>query len=101
VSTDTSNTAQQDITGIRLDVERYLLLFRLVGCDTLTMIAAETGLTLRQVRRARNEGVIGEVFMARTVAALQRNAAKLAEYGHEPPTLDDLFTVTSSTDPAA
>ena len=99
MSTDTSNTATQDTTGIRLDVEQYLLLFRLIGCDTLTAIAAETGLTVRQVRRVRNGGVIGEVFMARSVAALQRNADKLAEYGHEPPTLDDLFTVT--TDPAA
>ncbi|WP_431976132.1 hypothetical protein [Micromonospora haikouensis] len=82
--------------GIQLDVERYRLLFRLIGCGTLTQIAAEVGLTLRQVRRACNEGVIGEVFMARSVAALQRNAAKLAEYGHEPPTLDDLFKVTAS-----
>lgn len=89
----------QDAAGIRLDVERFLLLFRLIGCDTLTKIAAETGVNLRQVRRARNGGVIGEVFMARSVAALQRNAAQLAEYGHEPPTLDDLFAVT--TEPAA
>lgn len=94
-----SNTAIQDTAGIRLDVERYRLLFRLIGCDTLTKIAAETGLTVRQVRRVRNGGVVGEVFMARSIAALQRNAHKLAEFGHEPPTLDDLFTVT--TDPAA
>ena len=99
MSTDTESTALQDTAGIRLDVERYLLLFRLIGCDNLTKIAAETGLTVRQVRRVRYGGVIGEVFMARSVAALQRNADKLAEYGHEPPTLDDLFAVT--TDPAA
>ncbi|MFI6819772.1 hypothetical protein ACIBJE_02320 [Micromonospora sp. NPDC050187] len=96
MSTDTSTTPHQDTAGIRLDVERYLLLFRLIGCDTLTKIAAETGLTVRQVRRVRNGGVIGEVFMARSVAALRRNADKLAEYGHAEPTLDDLFTVTTT-----
>ncbi|MFE7870017.1 hypothetical protein ACFUYE_06670 [Micromonospora humida] len=96
MSTDTDTTVQQDTAGIRLNVERFLLLFRLIGCDTLTLIAAETGLTLRQVRRARNGGVPGEVFMARTVAALQRNAGRLAEYGHAPPTLDDLFVVTTA-----
>ncbi|MEV4846101.1 hypothetical protein AB0K20_23150 [Micromonospora matsumotoense] len=99
MSTDTDTTATQDAAGIRLNVERFLLLFRLIGCVTLTQIAAETGLTLRQVRRARNGGVPGEVFMARTVAALQRNADRLAEYGHPPTTLDDLFVVT--TEPAA
>lgn len=98
MSTDTSTTERQDIAGIALNVERYRLLFRLIGCDKLTQIAAEIGLTVRQVRRACNEGVIGEVFMARSIAALQRNAAKLAEYGHAEPTLDDLFTVT--TEPA-
>ncbi|MFI1195481.1 hypothetical protein ACH4T9_19800 [Micromonospora sp. NPDC020750] len=80
-------------------MKQYLLLFRLIGCDTLTAIAAETGINIRQVRRARRGGVVGEVFMARSVAALQRHATKLAEYGHEPPGLDDLFTVT--TQPAA
>lgn len=99
MSTDTDTTAIQDTAGIRLDVERYLLLFRLIGCDTLTKIAAETGLTVRQVRRARNGGSVGGVFMTRSIAALQRHAARLAEYGHQPPGLDDLFTVT--TEPAA
>ena len=96
--------AVQDTAGISLDVERYRLLFRLIGCDELTKIAAEIGMTARQVRRACNEGVIGEVFMARSIAALRRNAAKLAAFGHEQPTLDDLFTVTTqpaATDPAA
>ncbi|MEV4197067.1 hypothetical protein [Micromonospora globbae] len=95
MSTDMHVPSQQDAAGIRLDVDRYLSLFRLIGCDNLTKIAAESGLTVRQVRRARNGGVIGEVFMARTVAALQRHAGRLAEFGHEPPTLDDLFTVTT------
>ncbi|MFI2650171.1 hypothetical protein [Micromonospora fulviviridis] len=97
MSTDMGTTANQDTAGIRLDVERYLLLFRLIGCDTLTKIAAETGLTFRQVSRAKNGGAIGEVFMTRSVAALQRNAEKLAEFGHAAPTLDDLFTVTTET----
>lgn len=95
MSTDTETTATQDIPGIQLDVERYLQLFRLIGCSTLTEIAEETGVTLRQVRRARNEGILGEVFMARTIAALQRHADELARYGHTPPTLDDLFRVVS------
>lgn len=95
MSTDTENTDTQDIAGIQLDVERYLLLFRLIGCSTLTEIAEETGVTLRQVRRARNEGAFGEVFMARTIAALQRHADVFAQYGHTPPTLDDLFRVVT------
>ncbi|MEU4595349.1 hypothetical protein [Micromonospora aurantiaca (nom. illeg.)] len=96
MSTDMQVSARRDSAGITLDVDRFLSLFRLIGCDTLTAIAAEIGLNVRQVRRARNGGVIGEVFMARTVAALQRHADRLAEYGHEPPTLDDLFTVTTA-----
>lgn len=77
-------------------------LFRLIGCTTLTQIAAETGLTVRHVRRARHGGVVGETFMTRTITALQRHASRLAEYGHEPPTLDDLFVVTTeTTEPAA
>lgn len=99
MSTDTRTTSPQDAAGIQLQAERYLALFRLIGCNTLTQIAEETGVALRQVRRARHGSVVGEVFMARTIAAFQRNAAKLAEYGHEPPTLDDLFTVIPERDP--
>jgi len=93
VSTNTHDTADPDIAGIKLNVERYMQLFRLIGCDTYTKIAAETGVTLRHIRRARRGGVVGGVFMAQTIAALRRHADRLAEYGQEPPTLDDLFTV--------
>ncbi|MEU4781076.1 hypothetical protein [Micromonospora sp. NPDC023633] len=99
MSTDMEVPAVRDTAGISLDVERYRKLFALIGCDELTKIAVEIGMTVRQVRRACNEGVIGEVFMARSIAALKRHADKLAEYGHEPPGLDDLFAVT--TEPTA
>lgn len=82
------------MAGIRLDVDRHRELFSVIGCTTPGQIAAETGVTERTVRRAR-QGIIGEVFMAQTIAALQRNAAKLRRHGHKPPTLDDLFTVVT------
>lgn len=92
VSTDIHDTEKRDIAGIRLDVARHTELFAAIGCTSDVEIAAETGVTDRTVRRAR-QGVLGEVFMARTIAALQRNAAKLRRKGLKPPTLGELFDV--------
>lgn len=94
MSTDIHDTGKPDTAGIRLDVARHAELFAAIGCDSLAKIAAETGVTERTVRRAR-QGIIGEVFMAQTVAALQRNAGKLRKQGLTPPTLDELFTVVT------
>lgn len=93
VSTETRDIALPDAAGIVLDFDRYMQLFRLIGCDSVPKIADVSGVSWRQIYRAKAGAVVGEVFMARTIAALQQHAEKLAEYGHEPPTLDDLFTV--------
>ncbi|SCL32222.1 hypothetical protein GA0070616_4410 [Micromonospora nigra] len=92
MSTDIHDTVKPDTAGIRLDVARHTELFAAIGCDSPAKIAAETGVTERTVRRAR-QGVIGEVFMAQTVAALQRHEKTLTAAGLKPPTLDELFTV--------
>ncbi|RKN45233.1 hypothetical protein [Micromonospora endolithica] len=94
MSTDIHDTARPDTAGIRLDVARHTELFAAIGCDSLGKIAAETGVTERTVRRAR-QGIIGEVFIAQTIAALQRNADALAAADLKPPTLDELFTVVT------
>jgi hypothetical protein len=91
-------TVECGAAGIKLDVDRHKALFAAIGCDTVEKIAAETGVADRTIYRAR-EGVIGEVFMAQTIAALHRHADKLQAQGLEPPTLDELFTVI--TRPAA
>lgn len=90
------DTVKSDAAGIRLDADRHRELFAAIGCDSDVAIAAETGVTDRTVRRAR-DGIIGEVFMANTIAALQRNKGKLRDAGLEPPTLDELFTVVTKS----
>lgn len=91
------DTPQPDTAGIALDVDRHRELFTAIGCESVESIAAETGVSDRTIRRAR-QGVIGEVFMARTIAALRRNSDKLHEAGMNPPTLDELFTVWTDSD---
>lgn len=91
------DTPQTDTAGIALDVDRHRELFAAIGCESDVAIATETGVTDRTVRRAR-DGVIGEVFMARTIAALRRNADKLHAAGLTPPTLDELFSVWTDGD---
>lgn len=88
------DTVQPDTAGIQLDVERHRELFAAIGCTSVEAIAAVTGVSDRTVRRAR-QGIIGEVFMAQTIAALQRNARKLRKAGMKPPTLDELFSVVT------
>lgn len=103
MSTDIHDTEKPDTAGIRLDVARHTELFAAIGCDTPAKIAAETGVTERTVRRARR-GVIGEVFIAQTIAALQRHDEQLRAAGVKAPTLDELFTVVTNpatTTPAA
>lgn len=90
------DTPQPDTAGIALNADLHRELFAAIGCESAAAIAAETGVTDRTVRRAR-DGVIGEVFMARTIAALHRNADKLHAAGYKVPTLNDLFRVWIDT----
>lgn len=94
MSTDIHDTPNREVAGIRLDVDLHRKLFAAIGCVSAEAIAAETGITARTVRRAR-QGVVGEVFIAQTIAALERNAARLRAAGYRPPTLAELFTVVS------
>ncbi|MET7949266.1 hypothetical protein [Micromonospora sp. NPDC005324] len=96
MSTDIHDTVKPDTAGIRLDVAHHTELFAAIGCDTPAKIAAETGVTERTVRRAR-QGVIGEVFIAQTIAALQRRDAQLRAAGMKAPILDELFTVVTTS----
>lgn len=90
------DTAERDTAGIRLsDADRHRELFAAIGCETVASIATETGVSDRQVRRARAGDPVGEVFMAGTIAALQRNERKLRKAGLKAPTLDELFTVVT------
>lgn len=91
------DTVEPDTAGIRLDADRHRKLFAAIGCDTVEAVATVTGVSDRQVRRARAGRPVGEVFMAQTITALQRNARKLRLAGLNPPTLDELFVVTEKT----
>lgn len=89
---DTHDTTGTDTAGIRLNLVLHRQLFKAIGCETDAAIAAETGVSDRTIRRAR-EGVIGEVFMSKTITALRRHEPKLLAHGLQPPTLADLFSV--------
>jgi hypothetical protein len=85
---------------IRLRVDRFELMTRVLGCESDLARAYLIGVDPRTISRAR-QGVIGEVFMAKLVTALRRNRPRLAELGLEP-TLDDLFEVVElASDKAA
>lgn len=79
---------------VRLRVTRYLAAFGAIGHGTDMARARVTGLDIKSIWRAQHGEQIGELFMAVTIATLQRDEyrAKLAEIGIEP-TLDSLFEV--------
>ena len=83
---------QRDTSGtVRLRHEPFALMTRVLGCENDTQRAALIGVRPRTIRRAK-DGILGEVFMARTIIALRRHSAALAECGLTP-TLDALFEV--------
>jgi hypothetical protein len=83
--------------SVRLRAEKYALMWAVLGATTDEEIATATGVHARTVRRARNEGILGEVFMAQTVLALNRHRDRLDRYGLKP-SLDELFEVCESVD---
>lgn len=78
---------------LRLRVDKFDLMTRVLGCESDAARAALLGLTYRTVLRARR-GVVGEVFVAQTIFALQREGETLGQYGLKP-TLDELFEVVA------
>lgn len=100
MSQDMDATEQGAQAAIRLREEQFDAMTSLLGYGNDTTRAKLIGVWPKTVRRAR-EGIIGERFMAQTVAALGQHADRLAEYNLRP-TLNDLFEVVSaSADQAA
>lgn len=80
---------------IRLRLDRFELMTRVVGATTSAARAQLIGVDRKTIYRAIEEGTIGEVFMAQTVAALRRHSETLASCGLTP-TLDELFEVVAA-----
>lgn len=80
---------------MRLRVDRFSHIWGVLGKSNLTEIAAEMGMSTKQIRRARQGDPVGGTFMASTVSTLSRYAEQLAAQGLEP-TLDYLFEAIDS-----
>lgn len=79
---------------VRLRERRFNAATAAIGCASEIARSKLIGVDERTIRRARG-GVIGEVFIARTIAALQRHASELAEIGMRP-IFDEVFEVVST-----
>lgn len=77
--------------SLRLRVDRFELMTRILGCESDIARAELIGMSARSIQRARN-GVVGTTFAANTVAALREHADELAERNLTCG-LDDLFEV--------
>jgi hypothetical protein len=84
-------TWSQPDAKLQLRAEQFDLMTRVVGYASDAARARLLGVNERTMRRAR-QGIIGEVFVAHTVAALRRHEDALAERNLYP-TLDSLFEV--------
>ncbi|MGJ3230158.1 hypothetical protein ACQEUV_33215 [Micromonospora aurantiaca (nom. illeg.)] len=94
------DVTRPDAPAIRLRVDLFDAMTTLLGYRSDVARAEFIDVTPRTINRAR-AGIIGEQFMAKTVAALAPHADRLAEYNLRP-TLNDLFEVVSaSADQAA
>lgn len=74
MGSDTRGPAIQDVqAGFKLRYDKFVAYFAQIGFETTEAIAREIGMTSRTIRRARNDDIIGEVFVASTLAALRRH----------------------------
>jgi hypothetical protein len=82
---------------VRVRRSRYLAAFAAIGCTSNLARSRASGLDPKSIYSALKGEQVGEQFMARTIAALQReeHRAHLAEVGIEP-TLDSLFEVVEA-----
>lgn len=80
---------------VQVRVERYLAAFAAIGCHSDLARSRESGLDPKSIYRALRGEQVGEHFMARTVATLQKDEHRyrLEKIGIEP-TLDSLFEVS-------
>lgn len=81
---------------LRLRVDRFDLMTRILGCETELARAELIGMDYRSIWRARN-GAVGTTFAANTVAALREHSAELAKYNLSVG-LDELFEVVRIRD---
>lgn len=81
---------------IRLRVDRFELMTRIVGAATPTSRAALIGVDRKTIGRAM-DGTVGEVFMVKTITALRRHTEALSACGLTP-SLDELFEVVGDGD---
>ena len=80
---------------IQLRLDRFELMTRVVGATTVAGRAELIGIDRKTMSRILNGSqLIGEVFIAKTVAALRRHADTLGECGLTP-SLDELFEVVA------
>lgn len=77
---------------LRLRVERFDLMTRVLGCESDTARAALINMTYQSVRRAKRDNIVGGVFVAQTIAALRRHEDELRQYGLKP-SFDELFEI--------
>jgi len=92
MQSDTDDRVNSDVrASVRLRADRFALYTRVLGCETDLARADLLGVTARTIRRAR-AGIVGEEFVAKTVAAMQRHEAELAALGLTT-AIDELFEV--------
>lgn len=100
MSRDTRAPADRDST-IRLRLDRFELMTRVVGATTIAGRAELIGVDRKTMTRIlRGHQRIGEVFMASTVTALRRRGPELAACGLTA-SLDELFEVVEFAEAAA
>lgn len=80
--------------SLRLRVEKFDLMTRILGCESEAARAELVGVSYRTMLRARTKN-IGEVFAAQTIVSLRRHQDTLGRYGLKP-TLDELFEVVET-----
>ena len=95
MSQDMDATEQGAQAAIRLREAQFDAMTSLLGYVNDTTRAELIGVWPKTVRRAR-EGIIGEQFIAKTVAALAPHAERLAKFNLYP-SLNDLFEVVPAT----
>lgn len=92
MSLDT-NVLRRDLrVAVKLRAAQFDSMTIAAGCADDADRAALIGVDAKTISRARR-GILGEVFMARTVVALRRHSAEIIAATGTAPSLDALFEV--------
>lgn len=81
--------------SIRLKPPKFDLITRVLGCESEAARAELLGVTYVTILRARSGANVGDVFIAQTLASLQRHTDTLRRYNLEP-SFDELFEVVTA-----